>query len=116
MFHSASPALSVPARSPTRGSGYGSPADMSLMGGRVLLVRDELVADAQAAALNTAASDSAIFDLVLKTEFMAIPRVNRIPRRTGMGGWWTGATGYLCRALLRPAVSPSAQSRCSDRR
>jgi hypothetical protein len=60
---------------------------MSLMGGRLLLVREELVAVAQAAAVSTAASDSAIFDLVLKTEFMAIPRVNRIPGRPGMGGW-----------------------------
>jgi hypothetical protein len=62
---------------------------MSLIGGMLLfvLVRDELLAVAQAAAVSTAVRDSAIFDVFLKTEFMAIPRVNRFP---GVLGWVGG--------------------------
>src|SRR5213592_5313251 len=57
-FQTASPALSVPARSPTRGSGIGSPGDMLLIDG-MLLVRAAPVDVAQAAATRTATpSDS----------------------------------------------------------
>src|SRR2546423_8557144 len=53
-FQTASPGLSVPARSPTRGSGTGSPGDMLLIDG-MLLERGEPVVVAQAAATKTAA-------------------------------------------------------------
>src|SRR5689334_8815989 len=70
-FQTASPALSVPAFRPTRGSGYGSPGDISLIGGIVLVRAEPVLVVAQAAADKTAASEKTIFDLVLKPGFMS---------------------------------------------
>src|SRR5206468_3645810 len=53
-FHTAVPGLSVPARKPTRGSGIGSPGDMSLIDGMLLLERAEPVEVAQPAAIKSA--------------------------------------------------------------
>src|SRR5256885_5511206 len=53
-FQTAVPGLSVPARSPTRGSGIGSPGDMSLIDGMPLLERAEPVEVAQPAAIKSA--------------------------------------------------------------
>src|SRR5438105_14589473 len=53
-FQTASPALSVPARSPTRGSGIGSPGDMLLIDG-ILLERAAPVDVAHPEATRTAA-------------------------------------------------------------
>jgi hypothetical protein len=52
---------------------------MSLIGGRLLLVCAPPLELAHAAAVSIAVSESAILDVFLKTEFMAIPLVNRIP-------------------------------------
>src|SRR5256885_4781316 len=86
-FQTASPALSAPAFSPTRGSGYGSPGDMSLIAGMLLVRAEPEPVVAQAAAESNAASDNKILDLVLKTGFMSdSSSASKVPDNGRVGG------------------------------
>src|SRR5256885_3991430 len=115
-FQTASPGLSVPAFNPTRGSGYGSPGDMSLTGGIALVRAEPVLVVAHAAEDRTAASEKKIFDLVLKPGFMTDSSSASNPPIKG-GGWVVvGATACRCRASRRSAASPFVRSQWSDRR
>src|SRR2546423_15290917 len=86
-FQTASPALSAPAFSPTRGSGYGSPGDMAVVAGTPLVRAERVPVVAQAAAESNAASENNIFDLVLRTGFMSdSSSASKFPDNGGVGG------------------------------